>query len=262
MKDESKNIVVKLGTNVLTDSNGQLDTSVIQRIVDQVASLKKEGNKVIIVSSGAVGAGKSIYQLSNVKDEIIQRQVYSSIGQVQLMNLYAEYFKHYNLVCAQVLATKEDFLGKEHYKNMKNCLKGLLKDDIIPIINENDVVSLKELMFTDNDELAGLTAYLIKADILVILTSVDGLFTGDPSDDASELINEVHLGDDSHKRFITENKSTQGRGGMLTKFDTASRMAGKGIVTYLANGKKENILSAIVQGKQVGTCFHIAEATN
>ena len=134
-------IVVKVGTNVLTNSVGELDTNVIHNIVHQIAQLKERGITIVLVSSGAVASGKSIVKLQHTTDETTQRQVYSALGQVKLMNLYASYFSEYGLFCAQVLATKEDFTGTEHYKNMKNCFQGLLRDDIIPIVNENDVIS-------------------------------------------------------------------------------------------------------------------------
>ncbi len=247
-------IVVKIGTNVLTDAQGDLDISVIESIVDQIAKIKKQGYKVILVSSGAVGAGKATFQLKNVKDETIQRQVYSAIGQVKLMSIYADFFKKHNMYCAQVLASKEDFLGGTHYKNMKNCFKGLLLDDIIPIVNENDVVSLKELMFTDNDELAGLTAYLIEADTLMILSNIDGFYNGDPSEPSSEVLPLVKLSENA-EQFVQSSRSTQGRGGMESKFETAKRCTEKGIETYLANGKRKNILLDILNNDFIGTKF-------
>lgn len=251
-------IVVKLGTNVLTNEKGELDEKVIASITRQVAELKQQGHQVIVVSSGAVAAGKSIYRLTNVQNNVIRRQVYSSIGQVKLMSTYAGYFAKHGLVCAQVLATKEDFTGKEHYKNMSNCFKGLLKDDIIPVVNENDVVSLTELMFTDNDELAGLTAFMVKADKLIILSNVEGVFNGDPSHADSKVIAEVNFSSDTLDGFIQKEKSTYGRGGMLAKVEIARKTTEKGIVTYIANGKKENIIHSILQGESVGTKFLVS----
>lgn len=249
-------LVIKLGSNVLTSENGELDLTVIQNIVSQISKLKKNGHEVILVSSGAVSAGKSIYTLNNVQDNVIKRQVYSAIGQVKLMNIYADLFAKHNLVCAQVLATKEDFTReKENYKNMKNCFKGLLKDAIIPIVNENDVVSLEELMFTDNDELAGLTAYMIEADKLIILSNIEGLFTGDPTDKDSKLINEVNLNDKGVFDFISSKKSSAGRGGMESKLKVATMSAEKGIETFMANGKRERVVLDILEGKKVGTRF-------
>lgn len=256
---ENKKVVIKLGTNVLTDSNGNIDMAVIKNTCAQVAQLKSLGYSVILVSSGAVGAGKSILKLKNeIDDAVRRRQLYSSIGQVKLMNLYADEFSKYNLFVAQVLATKEEFKGLEQYKNMKNCFMGLLDSDIIPIVNENDVVSLDELMFTDNDELAGLTSFLIEAQQLLILTNVNGLYTGHPDNESSELISVVKRGDDVEK-FISSEKSTGGRGGMQSKFDTATRCAEKGIEVLIANGKKENIIIDMLINNGEGTRFLVDE---
>ncbi len=248
-------IVVKVGTNVLTDEHGELDTNVIHNIVHQIAQLKEQGNTVVLVSSGAVGAGKSIHKLQNTSDETTQRQVYSALGQVKLMSLYSTYFLEYGYHCAQVLATKDDFTGREHYRNMKNCFHGLLEDDIIPIVNENDVVSLKELMFTDNDELAGLTAFMIKADALLLLSNIDGFYTGNPTESTSELIPVVNYGDYGIEKYIQSVKSSGGRGGMESKFNTAKKVSEKGIITYIAHGKETNIILDIVHEKEIGTKF-------
>lgn len=249
-------VVIKLGTNVLTTDEGELDLNIFQNIVDQVAELKAMGHEVIMVSSGAVGAGKSIYQLTSVKSKTIQRQVYSSIGQVKLMNIYSDLFFQKGFVIAQVLVTKEDFTrGLVNYKNMRNCFRGLLKDSIIPIVNENDVVSLQELMFTDNDELAGLTAYMIGADKLIILSNMDGLYTGHPDDEGSVLINEVEPNDKKILKYISSKKSGGGRGGMKSKLNVAMIASNKGIETHIANGKRAHIVLDILGGMNVGTKF-------
>lgn len=249
-----KKIVVKLGSNVLTNADDGLDIQVIEDIADQVAILKAIGVKIVIVSSGAVAAGKAVYTLQNVKSKVRQRQVYSSIGQAQLMNTYAAAFAKHNLICAQVLATKEDFIGLENYKNMRNCFSGLLKDDIIPIVNENDVVSLTELMFTDNDELAGLTAHMINANKLVILSTIDGVYKGDPNDPNVDIVRDVLPGENI-MRLASKAKSSGGRGGMKTKIDIAMRAQEKGIETVIANGKSPRILLDIFDQKSVGTRF-------
>jgi glutamate 5-kinase len=252
----SKTIVVKVGSNVLTKTDGELDTDVMSNLVEQIAILKKEGHTVVLVSSGAVASGKTMYKLKNTEDLTTQRQVYSAIGQVKLMNIYNNLFSKHEIICAQVLATKEDFIGGDQYKNMKNCFKGLLLDSIIPIVNENDVVSLDELMFTDNDELAGLTAFLIGAEHLLILSNIDGMFDGDPKNPNSKLIPIIRL-EDNYEDKIQVEKSSAGRGGMVSKYNIGSKMALKGIVTTIANGKKENIILDVVAGKSIGTSFAI-----
>lgn len=252
----NKRIVVKVGTNVLTKSDGILDKPVFRQIVVQLAKLIEMGWSPILVSSGAVGAGKSILPNFQIADEATKRQVLSSVGQASLMKRYYELFSEYDIVCAQVLATKEDFAPGDHFQNMINCLDALLSNGIVPIVNENDVVSLTELMFTDNDELAGLTAVMVGADKLIILSNVQGLYTGLPGADGAELIHEVNR---QLEVNISDDKSTQGRGGMKSKYEIASKAASNGIDTYIAHGKRENVLLDILDGKQVGTRFLINE---
>jgi glutamate 5-kinase len=249
-----KRIVIKVGSNVLTQQDGQIDEVVMEQLVDQIATLKKAGHTIVLVSSGAVASGKSLYKLQNTDDLTIQRQVYSAIGQVKLMNIYNKLFSKYTIICAQVLATKEDFMGGEQYKNMKNCFNGLLLDSIIPIVNENDVVSLDELMFTDNDELAGLTAFLISANNLLILSNIDGVFDGDPKDANSKIIRKIGLKDNFEDKIQTD-KSSAGRGGMQSKYAIGRKTALKGIPTTIANGKTKNIILDFIDGKEVGTTF-------
>lgn len=249
---EPQTIVVKVGTNVLTDFNDELDVLLISHIVEQIITAKQMGHKVILVSSGAVGAGKTIYTLKNVTDETISRQVYSAIGQVKLMNMYSEMFMLADIVCAQVLATKEDFIGLENYKNMVNCFTGLMLDDIIPIVNENDVVSLEELMFTDNDELAGLTSFMVKADKLIILTNVDGVAPNAESL-GTKIIDNIGCNEDPTITFAS--KSSGGRGGMKSKIDVALKMRDKGVEVHIANGKAQSSLIRIINGEFVGTRF-------
>ncbi len=247
-----KRIVIKVGTNVLAKPDGTLDKLIFRQIVVQLVKLIGQGWNPILVSSGAVGAGKSIVGETNITNEATRRQVLSAIGQASLMKRYYELFAEYDIVCAQVLTTKEDFTEGEHYQNMINCFEGLLGEGIVPIVNENDVVSLTELMFTDNDELAGLTASMIGAEKLIILSNVNGLY-----DSESKVIPNVEFLDDAAKSHITTDRSGMGRGGMLSKFDTAKLAASKGIETFIANGKEDNIILAIEQGKPVGTCFKI-----
>ncbi|MBR11305.1 MAG: glutamate 5-kinase [Rickettsiales bacterium] len=249
MSQENR-IVVKVGTNVLTREDGKLDTLIFREIIVQLVKLKREGWCPILVSSGAVGAGKSVLGESQIKNEAIRRQVFSAIGQTTLMKRYFELFIEYDVVCAQVLATKEDFTEGEHYQNMINCFEGLLAEGIVPIVNENDVVSLTELMFTDNDELAGLTARMVKAKKLVILSNVDGIY-----DTEKNVIHEVALNNTEVKSFISTEKSGMGRGGMQSKYAIANLCAANGVETYIANGKRDHVVLDIVQGKEIGTKF-------
>lgn len=257
-----KRLVIKVGTNVLTTEGGALDKLVIQQLVNQIAELRKQNIQVVLVSSGAVGAGKTLIQLANTQDEVTSRQIFSSVGQAKLMGIYASCFSEYDITCAQVLATKEDFSASmEHYKNMKNCLFGLLEEGIVPIVNENDVVSLEELMFTDNDELAGLMAFMIEAEALFILSNIDGVYDGHPEDKTSKVIDIVPFGDESFEKFVQTGKSSGGRGGMQSKFDTAKRVTEKGIQMHIVNGKINGVVLSLVKGERVGTIF-LADSSN
>lgn len=252
---KNKHIVIKIGSNVLSAAQGKLDTNRIQQITAQVAQLKKSGTRCTLISSGAVAAGRGIIQLPDKEEVVSKRQVFASVGQVLLMNTYADFFSRHNLHCAQVLVTKEDFRDREHYLNMQNCLQTLLENDIVPVINENDVISVTELMFTDNDELAGLVASMLNADKLIILTNVDGIFKGNPSLPDSKVIHAVKFGEDVSE-FISAEKSNFGRGGMTTKTSIARKTAALGIPVQIANGRADDILLRITKEEQVGTLFH------
>ncbi len=248
-----RNLVIKVGTNVLTRPDGRLDVTNISHLVDQIAALKAAGISLVLVSSGAVGAGREIFTVDEQTEEVASRQVLSAIGQVRLMELYRQLFAGHNLLCAQVLATKGDFRDDLHADNMLNCFRALLHDQIVPVVNENDVVAVTELMFTDNDELAGLAARMLQVDALVILSSVDGLFDGPPDDPGSQLIPLVNAADESVLDFIQDEKTSFGRGGMATKIRIASRTAQNGIPVMLGNGRTPHVLLSLLEGKWPGT---------
>lgn len=251
-----KKIVIKIGTAVLTTEDGKLDETVMKNIVDEIVQLKKAGIEVILVSSGAVACGRSIVKVKKKLDEVTQKQVFAAVGHIHLMNKYIELFKKHNLTCAQILATRFDFKDRQHYMNIRNCFEGLLQDDIIPIVNENDAVSVRELMFTDNDQLAGLISSMMGMEALIILTHVDGIFTGHPKDPGSYLIEEINENNISTlPECISPKKSEFGRGGMLTKSKIAEKLMGMGIFTHIINGKNENVISKVLSGERLGTIF-------
>lgn len=255
MSFKYKRIVVKIGSNVLTQSNGLPDQHRIAALVDQLVAIKKQGIDVILVSSGAVAAGRSLITVSDKYDAIAARQLLASIGQVKLINNYAQLFDKHGIICSQVLVTTEDFKGRQHYLNMQNCLEILLQHNVIPIVNENDVVSVTELMFTDNDELAGLIASMLNAQAMIILTNVDGIYTGNPNDAGSELIKEVSGNGVDFSSFVTTGKSQFGRGGMVTKSHMAQKTAKLGIAVHIANGTRENILLDVLNNQVAHTRF-------
>lgn len=254
MAKHTKKILIKIGSNVLALDNGLPDISRIGHLVDQVAQLRKDGTQVILVSSGAVAAGRSKLASTDFLDTISRRQVLASIGQVELMKIYSDHFSEKNLICSQVLVTKEDFRTRAHYLNMKNCLESLLNSGVTPIINENDVISITELMFTDNDELSGLVAAMLDVDSLVILTNVDGIFTGNPNDSGSQLIREYNERTVNIEEIVVGTKSNFGRGGMLAKANTAIKLSKLGVKVYIGNGLKENIINDLLT-ENTGTCF-------
>lgn len=237
-----KKITVKAGSNVLTKSDGTLNVPGIAHLVDQIALLHKEGIEVVLVTSGAVASGRAVLTPSRKTDAVSARQLWAALGQVKLMTRYADFFREYGLVCAQVLTTKENFSSRAHYLNMKNCINTLLENRVVPIVNENDTISVTELMFTDNDELSGLMATLANSDALIILSNVDGVFDGNPSDPGSKMISVVgeDLSDD--EIHITGKMSGFGRGGMKTKLRIARKVASSGIPVHVANGHRRNIL--------------------
>lgn len=250
-----KKIVVKIGSNVITQADGLPDEKRIQHLVDQLAALKKQGIEVILVSSGAVAAGRSLINISEKQDAVASRQLLAAIGQVKLINTYADFFEPHHIKCAQVLVTKEDFRDRVHYLNMKNCMQILLKNEVIPVVNENDVVSVTELMFTDNDELAGLIAAMMNADALFILSNVNGIYNGDPKLETSKVIEKVTDTITDLSNFVSTGKSQFGRGGMITKSTIAQKTAKLGINVHIANGKTNDILTDLLVNKVIHTHF-------
>ncbi len=229
-------------------------------LVEQIAQLKKEGVQVILVTSGAVAAGRAEVESLKKLDPISSRQLWSAVGQVKLINHYADLFHKQGVICAQVLTTKENFGDRHHYLNMRNCMQTLLENDVIPVVNENDTISVTELMFTDNDELSGLIASMMDMEALIILSNVDGLYTSAPDQPGSELIRIIHPHRTTEGISISATKSDFGRGGMLTKYHIASKLAGQGISVYIANGFKERILTDILHSMNQPAFTHFLPA--
>jgi len=236
-----KKIVVKVGSNVLTRKDGKLDRTRVSALVDQIAWLRNNGHEVILVSSGAMASGRGELKVDHNLDSVEQRQLFSALGQAKLIGLYYDLFREYGMHVGQVLTMKENFEPGEQYENQKACMTVMLENDVIPIVNENDTVSVTELMFTDNDELSGLIAQMMKADTLILLSNIDGIYTGNPDDPASQLISRVEPGTDL-SQYIQPEKSAFGRGGMHSKYTTASKVQQAGIRVIIANGERDDIL--------------------
>lgn len=250
-----KRVIIKIGTKVISTEDGKLDLTTLRKLVREIALLRKKGIEIVVVTSGAVAAGRGLLPLRGKNEKAIDKQIFASVGQVRLMNVYSKLFGEQGYLCSQVLVTKEDFRDKTHYSNMKNCFENLLSNNIIPVVNENDVVATSELLFTDNDELAGLIASQLNANAVIILTSVDGVLVN-PKDANSKIVSEINFKDiASTQKYITPEKSAFGRGGMLTKFAVAKKLSSQGIVTHIVSGKKKNILADLIGNKPVGTKF-------
>ena len=238
-------IVIKVGSNVLTRDNGKLDVTRVSAIVDQVAWLKGQGHDVVLVSSGAVACGRRELKVDHDLDSVEQRQLFSAWGQVKLIGLYYDLFREHNLHGGQVLTMKENFEQGEQYDNQKACMTVMLENGVVPIVNENDTVCVTELMFTDNDELSGLIAMMLHADMLVLLSNIDGIYTGNPCDPQSTLVRKVEASTDL-SQYIQASKSSLGRGGMVSKYSTARRVQHSGIKVIIANGKRDDILIDLI----------------
>ena len=242
-----KKITVKVGSNVLTKSDGTLNVARIAHLVDQIAYLHKKGVEIILVSSGAVAAGRSELKIQKKLDTVSSRQLWSAVGQVKLINRYADFFREHGIVCAQVLTTKDNFSDRDHYLNMKNCFTTLLENKVVPIVNENDTISVTELMFTDNDELSGLIASMQNSEALIILSNIEGIYDGDPSLPESTIIEEIGTKEKEWMKNVSAQKSGFGRGGMLTKSTIARKVAKEGIAVHIASGLRDNVLIDILR---------------
>ncbi|WP_028910673.1 glutamate 5-kinase [Prevotella sp. AGR2160] len=244
-----KRIVVKVGSNVLTRDDGKLDITRMSALVDQIVWLRRHDYEIILVSSGSITCGRDEMSVDKKLDSVSQRQLFSALGQVKLVGLYYDLFREYGIHVGQVLTMKESFSTRGEYLNQRACMKVMLENGVLPIINENDTVSVTELMFTDNDELAGLVASMMGCQSLVILTNVDGIYNGDPKDKMTRVIPMVNYDRDLGE-YIQTTKSGFGRGGMITKTHIARKVAEEGIKVIIANGKTDNILVELVTKPQ------------
>lgn len=256
-----KRITIKVGSNVLTRPDGTLDITRMSALTDQIAELHRRGLEIILVSSGAVASGRSEIHPDMELGSVAARQIFSAVGQAKLMNRYYDLFRSQGIVCGQVLTTKSSLELPLHYQNQRGCIEALLSCGVIPIVNENDTISVTELMFTDNDELSGWMAQMMSCDMLVIISNIDGVYDGDPSDAASSLISQVLPEEDSVSEYIKDEKSSFGRGGMMTKCAVARRVAQEGMPVVIANGKREDVLLRIVDGDPLLPCTRFVAAS-
>ncbi|MGH9339078.1 MAG: glutamate 5-kinase [Acidobacteriota bacterium] len=252
-------IVVKLGTYTLSAGGERLSHSRMVELVRQVARLRNGGHEMLVVSSGAVFAGREILGPPSIRKDISFKQVLAAAGQVRLMGLYEEFFSLHQVPVAQALLTRSDLADRERYLNARNTLLSLLQLGVVPIINENDVVAIEEIKIGDNDNLSALVANLIDADLLIILTDQAGLFTADPRVDAeAKLIPEVTVIDERVRNLAGKRGSRLATGGMVTKIQAAELAIRSGTEVRIASGAEADVLLRIVAGESVGTRFSTA----
>lgn len=251
-------LVVKVGTNLLSVQEG-IDEMCIDSIVDQIAQLHKRGYQVLLVSSGAVGMGAKELHLKGPVKQVSMRQACASIGQPLLMSSYRRSFKRHNLVCSQILLTRKDLNNRHTYVNLRNSIFTLLDLGVVPVFNENDVVSTAEIgsAFGDNDRMSAMVASKIDADLLVILTDIPGLYTADPKkDESAQLLSEIESLDDRVLSYAGGAGSTHSTGGMKTKLLAAKIASVAGCGTIIASGYEEGALTRLLSGESLGTYIH------
>lgn len=254
---DSKKIVLKIGSNVLTGSDGAVNKEMFHNIVEQVSGLISQGKHVIIVSSGAGICGVAAINKWSRRGDINYKQALCAIGQVELMNAYKEFFGRYHIQVGQILLTREDFGDHLRTLNIRNTLFTLVDEGVVPIINENDSVSVEEIKIGDNDTLGALTANLWNADLLVVMSDIDGVFDKNPKDHKNaELIEEVYDIDGLLMEIDSRGKSSFGTGGIVTKIQAARMVNEYGIPMLLVNGKIKDVLTNASAGREKGTIFY------
>jgi glutamate 5-kinase len=251
---ESSRLVVKFGTGILTNRSKQIDPSQVTQLVAQVAAQRQAGREVIVVSSGAVGAGMGVLDMAKRPVDLPDLQACAAVGQSALMSTYSELFSRHDLPVAQVLLTHDDIEHRDRHLNARNTLVSLLEKGVVPIVNENDAVSYTELKFGDNDWLASLVACLLPADLLVLLTTVDGLVEnfGKKNPRTIPVVEKI---DANIKKLAGGTLSTTAVGGMEAKLRAAGMAGRTGIPMVIASGKKKRVLSNILDGQIEGTYF-------
>ncbi len=249
-------IVIKLGTSTLAHETGRLNIRRVEELCKVISDLKNAGNEIIMVSSGAIGMGIGKLSLSEKPTDIPTKQAAAAIGQCELMYTYDKLFSEYNHTVAQILVTDEDIEDKVRCENFKNTLCRLLELGVIPVINENDTIATDEIVIGDNDTLGAIVATTINADLLIILSDIDGLFTADPNKDKSAVM--LHTVREITKEIedMTDGAGSKlGTGGMTTKINAAKIAVEGGTDMVIANGSNPEILYSIVAGEDVGTRF-------
>ncbi len=251
-----KRVVVKVGTSSLTHPSGLISFEKVENIIRQLIELKNKGSEVILVSSGAIGAGKGKLKFDDPNASIAEKQALAAVGQTILMQLYSKFAAEYGATVGQILLSREDIADSKRGKYSRDALLTLLKMGIIPIVNENDAVATEEIKFGDNDRLSAMVCNLINAPYLVILSDIDGLYDDNPNKNPqAKLIPYVTTIDDNLNSFAKDSSSNLGTGGMKTKLMAAEIAQNGGAATIIAAAKEKNIVSRIFKGENIGTYF-------
>lgn len=251
-----KKIIIKVGTSTLSHQNGQLNLMRIEKLVRVIADLHNNGKHVILVSSGAIAAGAAKMGIKEKPDDKIKKQALAAIGQAEIIKIYDKFFQEYNKTCAQILLTKDGLINLVRRRNAMNTLNELLDMGIIPVINENDSISTNEIEFGDNDALSAAVAILIKADLLIILSDINGMYTADPrKDTGARLIDEVFDFDEITESYISGTASAFGTGGMVSKILAAKNCMEHEIEVVITNGEDPSNIFRVLNGEKIGTLF-------
>lgn len=251
-----KRIVIKVGTSTVAHSTGLINIDQMEQLARKLSDLKNRGFQVVLVSSGAIGVGAQRMHLKHRPKDIKEKQAAAAVGQVVLMNMYQKFFQEYNYQVAQILVTKQVETDKYMKYNAKNTFNELLSYGIIPIVNENDTISTDEIIFGDNDTLSAMVAGLIQADLLILLSDINGLYTDDPRlDPLAKLMSRVDVIDEEIKAIAKDSSTKLGTGGMITKIKAAEYATKRGIHVVLANGQNLKNIDDILNQKDIGTYF-------
>lgn len=249
-------IAIKIGTSTLTHPTGHLNIRLVEQLCKVISDIKNAGHQVILVSSGAIGMGIGKLGLLGRPKDIPTKQAAAAVGQCELMYFYDKLFSEYNHTVAQLLITGDDIASETRHANFSNTITRLLELDTIPIINENDTVATNEIVIGDNDTLAAIVAKSVQANLLILLSDIDGLYTADPhKDPGARLITRIHTIDEHILSLAGASASTQGTGGMVTKLHAAEICMSCGCTMVIANGSRAENLYDILDGKPIGTTF-------
>jgi glutamate 5-kinase len=254
LKDKEK-IVIKVGTSSLTHSNGQVNFESFEKLVRMICELRKMGKNVLLVTSGAIAVGAGKIGLQQRPSKLAEKQALAAIGQAELMKIYESFFAGFNQIVAQVLITKDGVTTPIRRQNARNTLNTLLGMGIVPIINENDTVSTDEIEFGDNDTLSAHVSVVSEADLLIILSDIDGLYNGDPKKDTNAKIISKVCAVEEVEEFAGSTNSEFAKGGMVTKIAAAKLCYHAGIDMVIAKGEEPSVVLEILEGKDVGTLF-------